>query len=291
MTTNQKSEIVELLKVRKEDQGLSLSQISKMSKAGSEATLSEILTGKWKEKNHINDRIWNKLAVWLGYKSWSVVTTTSNTKMVMSLCQLTRRFPQAFGIISEPGLGKSESLKAYAHKHKNVVYLECAIYWTKKTFLQELLRGLGESEENAGIPIMVQSVIECLKRQEKPLIIIDECDKLKDGVIDMFNALYNATLNHTGWILSGAPYLEKRIEKGRRLNKQSYKEIFSRIGREYHRLRDLTPKDIRLICEANGLDDAEQVQYIINNCHNDLRRLKNLVEKYKALEENEELAA
>lgn len=290
MTESQKNEIVTLLKVRKEDQGLSLSQISKMSKAGSEATISDMINGKWVDKNHIHDRVWNKMAAWLGYKSWAVVTGTVNTKMVMALCQLARKSPQAFGIISEPGLGKSESLKSYAVKNKNVVYLECAVYWTKKTFLQELLRGLGESEENAGIPEMVQSVIECLKRQERPLIIIDECDKLKDGVIDMFNALYNATLNHAGWILSGAPFLEKRIEKGRRLNKQSYKEIFSRIGREYHRLRDLTPKDIRLIAEANGIADAENVQYIINNCHNDLRRLKNLVEKFKAIEEHEDAA-
>lgn len=288
MTESQKKEIVDLLRQRKEDQNLSLKAISKMSKVASEATISDILTGKWLEKNHISDKVWTQMGVWLGYKSWMVVRETTNAKMVMSLCQLARKSPQAFGIISEPGLGKSESLKTYAAKHKNVAYLECAVYWTKKTLLQELLSALGESQENAGIPEMFQAVIESLKRSERPLIIIDEADKLKDGVIDLFNALYNATLNHAGWIISGAPYLEKRIEKGRRLNKQSYKEIFSRIGREYHRLRDLTPRDIRLVCEANSIEDAESIQHIINNSMNDMRRVKNLVEKLKAAAEHEE---
>lgn len=290
MTEIQKHEITDLLISRRDSQGLTLTAISKMSKAGAEATISDILSKKWVGRDHISDKIWNKLASWLGYNSWIVVTTTTNSKMVMSLCQLARKSPQAFGIISEPGLGKSESLKAFASKHKNVFYLECAVYWTRKIFLQELLRSLGESDQVGNVPDMFKAVIESLRSKERPLILIDEADKLKDGVIDMFNALYNATLNHAGWILSGAPYLEKRIERGRRNDRQSFKEIYSRIGSEYHRLKPLIAKDITDVCKANGIEEPEQIQEIINRCQNDLRRVKNLVDKFKIINENDPAA-
>jgi DNA transposition AAA+ family ATPase len=258
-----------------------------MSDACNESTMSDILNRKWVERNHISVKIWNKLSAFLKINTWQKVPTTTSTKYVFNICKHVRRFPQALAIIGEPGTSKSESLKMFTDSNKGVFYLECASFWTRKVFLNECLRALGESEDSTNINEMFRSVVDSLKRKQRPLLIIDEADKLKDGVIDLFNAMYNETLNHAAYILAGAPYLEKRIEKGRRLNRQSYKEIHSRVGGEYHRMKEIKAKDIDMICKANGVDNPEDVQAVINPCNGDLRRVKNIIEKIKIANENE----
>ncbi len=88
-----------------------------------------------------------------------------------------------------------------------------------------------------------------MKRKESPLIVLDEADKLSDQVLYFFISLYKQLEDHCGIILTATSYLRARIEKGLRLNRKGYAEIFSRIGRKFvelplHNSEDVARKQV-----------------------------------------------
>ena len=162
----------------------------------------------------------------------------------------------------EPGTGKSFALKYYASQQSNVFYVGCEEYFKKKTFLQKILQAMGLVQTGIA-PEMVDTIVFNLRKIDKPLIIIDEFDKLNDKVMQIFKTLYNQTEELCGFILCGAPYFRERIEKGARANRQCYVEIYSRIGRNFLQLRKTMAQDVKMVCEANGVKDAGDVAEIL----------------------------
>lgn len=119
---------------------------------------------------------------------------------------------------------------------------------------------------------MVGEIIEYLNKTDRPLVIIDEADKLKDPVLNLFKTFHNKT--NAGFLLAGAPFFEKRIRRGVRLQKQAYEEIYSRIGGEFIHLRGINNTDIRLVCHNNGVMEEENITMVVNFSGGDLRRVK-----------------
>jgi len=115
---------------------------------------------------------------------------------------------------------------------------------------------------------------------DKPLIIIDQMDKLKDASLDFFIDFYNDLVGHCGFALSGVPALEKRILRGVKNDRSGYFELWSRIGRKFLKLKPLQFSDVEAICKANGLNDMDRIEDVFAGCDNDLRRVKIDVENY-----------
>ena len=80
-----------------------------------------------------------------------------------------------------------------------------------------------------------------------------------------------------GIVLCATQYLKKRIERGVVNNRKGYKEIYSRIGRKFIPMPVVNRGDIKAVCLANGLDDRREIERIIDDADNDLRRVKRLV--------------
>ena len=72
-------------------------------------------------------------------------------------------------------------------------------------------------------------------------------------------------------------HLEKRLQKGLRIGRKGYEEVYSRIGRQCISLSVLSPEDISLVCTANGLTDSRRVRRIADEAQCDLRRVKRAV--------------
>lgn len=282
MKTKDKHQITELLQQYIANSGMSQQQIAN-SIGISATTINFCVKKKWEgDPSVISDKMWNRLAAYLGYtEEWIVVETDKNIKRIMKIASVAQRECVAKAIIGEPGLAKSEALKTYRSKHANVYRLECAIWWTPKVFLQELRREMGINSTALSIPDMYREVVAHLKKTTRPLVIIDEADKLKDSVLPFFVDLYNKTLGRCGFVLCGAPYLKGRIDKGVRLNKQAYKEIYSRIGKEFLPIHNLDQDRITAICQANGITDMFLIQRVANEADNDLRRVKNSIQTIK----------
>lgn len=124
---------------------------------------------------------------------------------------------------------------------------------------------------------MMETIVDTLKRKESPLIVLDEADKLSDQVLYFFISLYNQLEDHCGIIMTATKYLRARIEKGLRLNRKGYAEIFSRIGRKFVELPLLNSEDVAAVCVANGVSEAKAINGIVDEAEGDLRRVKRSV--------------
>jgi DNA transposition AAA+ family ATPase len=242
----------------------------------SPAQLMNVRDGNW---DKVSKTMINTLAAKLGVKKDWVTAETADYRRIVGICMHSQKKGLSKAIAFDPGCGKTYALKDYASKSPNVYYIECDEYWTKKVFLEQLRKAMGLTEPGLSVHQMVMEIVECLNAKDLPLVIIDEADKLKDGVLNFYKTLYNKT--NCGFVLCGAPFFQKHILKGVRLQKQAFQEIYSRMGSEFLPLSGVTPKAIKLICQVNEVGDEESIARVINASKNDLRRVKSEIEQIK----------
>ena len=141
------------------------------------------------------------------------------------------------------------------------------------------------SVEHSGYTVaeMMEEIVTVLKKQDTPLIVLDEADKLSDQVLYFFISLYNALEDHCGIILCATQYLEKRIKRGIRQERKGYREIYSRFGKRFIPLQVVNADDIRMVCLANGIEDESDIESVINDSDNDLRRVTRRIHGLKTM--------
>lgn len=238
----------------------------------SAATVSQMLNGNWSQ---ISDEMWRAVAAQTGVKdtNWEAVETTTYKRMtkILSDCQTGAL---VMGVTGDAGTGKTYAVKRYAESHRQVYVLCCNEYWNRKLFLGELLQMMGRDSSGYTVGEMMAVVVRGLKMQESPLIVLDEADKLSDQVLYFFISLYNNLEDECGIVLCATSHLEKRLRRGMKLNKKGYAEIWSRLGKKCVPLRGVTARDITAICEANGVTDSHDIDDVIEDSEQDLRRVK-----------------
>lgn len=245
----------------------------------SSATISQVLNDNWEL---ISEEMWRTIASQIGYdpRAW-VVVETRGYKRMYGLLQDAQDNAVVFAVTGDAGCGKSEAIKSYAANNRNVYNLSCSEYWNRKHFMVELLQCMGIDSTGSTVPEMMSDIILALKKKESPLVVLDEADKLSDQVLYFFISLYNKLEDHVGIILCATDYLEKRIKKGVRTNRKGYKEIYSRVGRKFVPIQVVNSEDVAAVCIANGVGDPETINEIIEDCENDLRRVKRKVHAIK----------
>lgn len=252
----------------------------------SSATLSHILARKW---DLIKDEMWRNIASQIGFSSegW-VMVKTRDFKRINYFLADSQANSHVFAITGDAGVGKSKAAKAYAEENKNCYVLSCNEYWNRKFFLSELLQEMGQDSSGLTVAEMMSDVVRTLKKEENPIIVMDEADKLTDQVLYFFITLYNQLEDQCGLILMATDHLSKRIRKGLKLNKKGYKEIYSRIGSNFIELEGVGSSDVAAICIENGIENKATIKQIWGDCEEDLRRVKILIHKSKLLIKKEE---
>lgn len=241
----------------------------------SAATVSQILNGKW---DLIADDMWRTVANQIGYdpRRWAVIETEGYSRMTRVLTDA-QQHSLVMAVVGDAGCGKSQAIKAYAAEHRNVIALSCSEYWNRKEFLSEMLQSLGVEAGGNTVAEMVREAIRQLKRRDGVLIVLDEADKLSDQVLHFFITIYNKLEDTVGIVLCATQYLKKRMERGVVNNRKGYKEIYSRIGRKFVPMPVVNRGDIKAVCIANGVNDRREIERIVDDADNDLRRVKRLV--------------
>jgi len=247
----------------------------------SSATLSHMINGKWKL---IRAEMWRKVQISLKINfNWNTAPT-SNLNGINQLLASAQSKSFCLAISYSAGAGKSHAYRYYESENNNVILIECKKYWSRKSYVKNLLinAGLnpdGKTEE------LIERFMNHLMGLEKPILIIDQADKLSDPSLDLFMDLYNELDGYCAFILSGVPALEKRLRRGKLRDKSGYAEYWSRIGRKTIPLNPINYNDVEQICKANNLEDEATIQEIFNLCEGDLRRVKKSVEQHFILKE------
>lgn len=219
----------------------------------------------------VSEKFWNQLAAYVGYKQgWQLCTSLENYQIVSGCCEYSQENSRAQCISFEPGMGKSATLKAYASQNANVFYVECEEHFRNKDFVRAIVKALAIRKDGRSNDLLdgtrtqlIEAIVKHLVRLERPLLIIDEFDKLNDSDMQLFKTFYNKLEDVCGFIVCGAPFLRKRVLHGKDRNRQGFKEIFSRIGGDFVSLKPIREQDIRAICEVNGLADKAKVDALV----------------------------
>lgn len=209
-------------------------------------------------------------------EGWQLVPTRAYNAMTFAL-ENAQRDSLVMAVIGSAGSGKTEAVKNYTATGRNVYHLVCSEYWNRRTFMAKVLQTMGVAYSGNTVADMMEAIVDTLKRKESPLIVLDEADKLSDQVLYFFISLYNQLEDHCGIILTATSYLRARIEKGLRLNRKGYAEIFSRIGRKFVELPLHNSEDVAAVCVANGVSDSKTINSIVDEADGDLRRVKRSV--------------
>jgi Cdc6-like AAA superfamily ATPase len=284
MTDAQKKEIQILLKKHIEQYPSQKKAVDALRNV-SEATVINIRTGKWES---ISDDMWRLIGKQIGFSAkgkWLFIPT-SNSKTIMKYFDDAAEYGNVFAITADAGSSKSATAAHWEGKHHNAYHIECAEYFNRKVFLQNIMAKMGMDKMGYTVPEMMEEIVDALMKKENPLIILDEVDKLPDPVLYFFITFYNNLRGHCGIVLLATEYLAKRIVRGRRLGKKGYNEIFSRIGRRFISLKGVTKDEVEEIARQNGCDDPLTIASIYNECEGDLRRVERMVHKYKVKNQN-----
>lgn len=252
--------------------GGSQNKASKILSNVSNSYISQVLSGKWEA---LSDDAWRNIQKQVSTNGEWKIVETRGFKYLNQLFNDARLYSNTYGIIGNTGFGKTQTTEAI--QNDNVFVIKCNEYFTSRTFLEELLRLMGKGSYGGTVASMMQHIINTLLRLDRPLIIIDEADKLNDKVLYFFISLYNALEGKCGFIIMATPYLKKRIDDGVIKNKKGYQEIYSRIGRNFLEVPKPSKNDITAIIQANGIMDDMIITSIYNKSESDLRSVKRLV--------------
>lgn len=255
------------------------------------ATVSAILNNDWAL---VSDAMFTKVADAIGYEasSWQAIETKvwKNFNKILSDAQ-ENAFVMA--VTSDAGSGKTFTSKNYVKSHAEAYHISCKSYWTKKDFLIEIGRAIGNKTDGKRVTILVDEIINTLRwRDSKPLLILDEADKLSDTVLQLFITLYNDLEGKCGIVLCATDHLEMHIRRGVNLGHTGFNEIISRLGRKFIALPSITSRDVTMICEANGITSADDINEVLigsayegkakgKNALYDLRRVHRIIDAKK----------
>lgn len=278
MESNEKNKIKEALEsycTRFESQNKAANSLNGVSAA----TVTQVLKGKW---DLISDEMWRNIASQTGYngREW-VPVQTENYTLLTRLLEDARVFSNVFAVCGDAGTGKTFTIRRFAEDNKRVYVLQCNEFWNRKTFMQELLAAMGRDYSGYTVNEMMGEVVRNLKKQDSPLVIMDEADKLTDQVMYFFITMYNQLEEHCGIVMCATDHLQKRVRRGLKLNKKGYKEIYSRIGRRFVELEGVTTADIASICVNNGVEDRKAIREVVEDSEWDLRRVKRKIHAIK----------
>lgn len=277
MTPQDKVEIKRLFEEKRKR--LELSQEQAATQAGSKgSTVSAVFSGKYGADD---TAIYKLLADWVGFNQGELkIVETKNFLLMNETLNEARNSRDMFAIIGEAGYGKTVAQRYYAQENKNCFLIRCEEFWLQGDLLNEILRQLGRS----GIykpKEAFELIYNTLVTLDKPLLMFDEPDKLKNIVLRTFISMFNRFENKCAITLTGTQYLHDRLKRGKDLNKKGFKELWSRIGGNPIQLHTTSVRDIRKILFENGITDEVEVNKIISESKGDLRAVKRGIQRNK----------
>jgi DNA transposition AAA+ family ATPase len=252
----------------------------------SNATISNMQTGKWES---MSDDIWRKMGKALKF-DLNDVWCHADTDPYLAFAGIfndARKYANVYGVTCKPGSGKSYTIDRFRQSKPNVWYAKCIKHTSHSQLLQEILRSAGRVSVDKSIAHLLEMLDYIASRRERPVILIDEIEKVKNETMLLIIDLYNRLEGKCGIVLIGTPNLKNRVETAIRYQKIGFNELYSRIGGRFIDVPAPTKKDGVAVIRANGFSGQFEINTILNDSQVDnsidLRRVERLVHKEKLL--------
>lgn len=254
----------------------------------SSTTASDIIRGK---DEHISEAMWQKLDAYFRHgestetaaaAGWAEAETRPSKEMTFAIDDC-RANAYCTWIVAPAGTGKSTTARRYASGVEGAVYVLCSEDMRRGDFLEACLRAAGEKSEGQTLREKLSRLIGVLRKMRRPVLILDEADKLADSLLLYCVTLYNKLEGHCGIVMLSTDYIKKRMRSGLVCNKRGFNELHSRIGRKFFETEKTSPADIAAVCLANGLTDERAIDGVIKDAEGydyDLRRVRKSVLKH-----------
>lgn len=213
-----------------------------------------------------------------------VIAETSVYRKIHAYIANIQRYPRGIhAVIVNASIGKSISINDYCSNNTNAYYIRCHRLMGIRLLFKDMLKAMDKDNSGSTVELM-NRLVGYLEADNAPVFIVDEVDKLRDEVLEMFIDIENKLHGKCGLFFAATPYLKKRIENGVERGKRGFAELYSRMRKI---LWDINPsksefrRDVELICNANGINDVAVIAEINNKCDNDFRVLTDLIIAYK----------
>jgi hypothetical protein len=215
----------------------------------------------------VSTRMWQTVAANLGVvlnaTDWVIVDTV-NTLMVTTVLEDAQQEAMFMAISEKAGSGKTASIQHYrANDTQGQVFVLQCEEWHKRPFLLRLCQVLGiAARPGDNIDALTQAIVRFFKDKAavgRPLLVLDEADKLRPAALRFLIPLYNHLEDELGLVIAGTDYLGRHIKTGVARNLKGYDEIDSRLGRTYTKLLGAEYSDVAAICVANGLPNSATI--------------------------------
>lgn len=288
MTRETKQEIVAAMRQYQEQKKLSQNKLATMIGLSS-AHMSYVFNEDMWEK--VSEDLWRKLKTRFCPTTWKIYQT-ANFRAIQKMCTHAQKDSITECISDYTGAGKTVALKSYGAANPNAFYVQADQLMSNKEFIREIQRALGMSVEGTARE-MLMAVVATLEKIESPVLLIDEADKLKDSCLMSLKVLYDRLENRCGFVTAGTEVLKNKIHKLALKDKLGYREFKRRFANYARPLRRFDTKnnaireEIAYICNDQGIEDASQIEKIIELADN-YGSLYNLIKDFQKLNERNE---
>ena len=250
----------------------------------SEGTISTILNGRF---DKIGDDMWSRLEaqVMPATADYSLADTSARLNLLGYFRKM-KEDSSMMWITGPAGVGKSTAAREFVSKGQNAFMLTCATDMVRSDFMQGLSAAVGLDNTGLNVRETLYAIIRHLVTLERPLLIFDEADKLRDDVLMYFITIYTELEDRCGIVFLSTDSIKRRMEIGVSYNKLGYNELYSRICRRFVPVKPATRQEVIAICRANGIEDRKAIHDVLaeaDDAQYDLRRVKRSIVKQKGL--------
>ena len=131
--------------------------------------------------------MWHNVSKQIGLSAegWSIVHTNVYEELT-ELLDCAQRDSQVMAIVGSAGCGKSSTIRQYVATHQEVYSITCSEYQNRGSWLSAVMEAMGLDPRGLSVAEKIGAVVRRLKRFDRPLLILDEADKMSDTVLYFF---------------------------------------------------------------------------------------------------------
>lgn len=213
------------------------------------AFVSQILNGK-----PVSEVVERKVSAFLEGRKVSGLMETKDFRKALKYLRLAQAQSLLVGLTGDTGIGKTTALKHYARR-QNVFYIRADKSLTAKQMVYDLAQelGIGGAGTVAGT---LRACCKRLNKLEKPLVLVDECGKIKPLQLMYLQEIRDNTEAGCGMVLAGMPYFKDRLYEGAEKRREGFAEMLTRV-QLWVELNGLTQDEIREVLQSEGIEATE----------------------------------